>query len=117
MPVTAPSKSPRIGRTPAMLSSAATKCISEVPGLEKQVSTPDAARVITRLSAPFRAISVMSEFLGFFHRRGAEGAEGRREERVQVLPQRHRGTVEGWVRAAGAINIKVSVTIAASPRL
>src|SRR3546814_6756060 len=40
-------------RTPGTWSSAATKCISEVPGLAKQVSTPDASSVRTRLSAPF----------------------------------------------------------------
>src|SRR3954453_13994923 len=34
-------------------SRAATKCISEVPGLLKQTSTPPATSVRTRLSAPF----------------------------------------------------------------
>src|SRR5512138_547859 len=38
---------------PSTRSSAATKCISEVPGLVKQTSTPPATRVWTRLSAPF----------------------------------------------------------------
>src|SRR5882757_9984591 len=38
---------------PSTRSSAATKCISEVPGLAKQTSTPPATRVRTRLSAPF----------------------------------------------------------------
>src|SRR5579863_3779698 len=38
---------------PSTRSSAATKCISEVPGLVKQTSTPPATRVRTRLSAPF----------------------------------------------------------------
>ena len=38
---------------PATRSSAATKCISEVPGLAKQTSTPAPANVLTRLSAPF----------------------------------------------------------------
>src|SRR5271166_1842349 len=38
---------------PGTRSSAATKCISEVPGLQKQVSTPLFSRVWTRLSAPF----------------------------------------------------------------
>src|SRR3982074_1803810 len=41
---------------PGTRSSAATKCISEVPGLEKQVSTPLRSRVCTRLSAPFIAV-------------------------------------------------------------
>src|SRR5262249_48206173 len=38
---------------PSTRSSAATKCISEVPGLAKHTSTPPATRVRTRLSAPF----------------------------------------------------------------
>ena len=38
---------------PGTRSSAATKCISEVPGLQKQVSTPLFSRLWTRLSAPF----------------------------------------------------------------
>src|SRR5262245_16567645 len=38
---------------PGTLSSAATKCISEVPGLVKQTFTPPASSVRTRLSAPF----------------------------------------------------------------
>src|SRR5215468_4744570 len=38
---------------PSTRSSAATKCISEVPGLAKQTSTPPATNVRTRLSAPF----------------------------------------------------------------
>ncbi|BAL79044.1 hypothetical protein S23_58540 [Bradyrhizobium cosmicum] len=38
---------------PGTRSSAATKCISEVPGLEKQMSTPPLTIVRTRLSAPF----------------------------------------------------------------
>src|SRR4051812_11894242 len=45
--------SPRMQRMPGIRSSAATKCISEVPGLVKQVSTPQANKVCTRLSAPF----------------------------------------------------------------
>src|SRR5688500_11942478 len=38
---------------PSTLSSAATKCISEVPGLVKQTFTPFATSVRTRLCAPF----------------------------------------------------------------
>src|SRR5271166_6336007 len=38
---------------PSTLSSAATKCISDVPGLPKQTSTPDPTSVRNRLSAPF----------------------------------------------------------------
>src|SRR5204862_1119165 len=49
---------------PSTRSSAATKCISEVPGLAKQTSTPPATNVRTRLSAPFIA-SPLSTLLGF----------------------------------------------------
>src|ERR1700754_2153439 len=38
---------------PSTRSSAATKCISEVPGLVKQTFTSPATNVRTRLSAPF----------------------------------------------------------------
>src|SRR3977135_2687776 len=38
---------------PSTRSRAATQCISEVPGLAKQTSTPPAPKVRTRLSAPF----------------------------------------------------------------
>src|ERR1700674_1691516 len=41
---------------PATLSSAATKCISDVPGLPKQTSTPDPTSVRKRLSAPFMSV-------------------------------------------------------------
>src|SRR3954464_908446 len=41
---------------PGMRSSAATKCISLVPGFEKQTSTPDPSREWTRLSAPFMTL-------------------------------------------------------------
>src|SRR5262245_57874525 len=44
---------------PGTRSSAATKCISLVPGLAKQVSTPDASSVRTRVSAPFKMGSSM----------------------------------------------------------
>src|SRR3954468_11472634 len=45
---------------PSTRSRAATKCISEVPGFEKQTSTPPATNVRTRLSAPFIACSPLS---------------------------------------------------------
>src|SRR5216110_2200240 len=38
---------------PSTRSSAATKCISEVPGLAKHTLTPPPTKVRTRLSAPF----------------------------------------------------------------
>src|SRR5215212_7427166 len=52
-PVATPSNSPSTHRISPTRSSAATKCISEVPGLAKQISTPAPAKVSTRLSAPF----------------------------------------------------------------
>src|SRR3954466_3779117 len=52
-PVTTPSNRPSTQRMPSTRSRAATKCISEVPGLAKQTSTPPATKVRTRLSAPF----------------------------------------------------------------
>src|SRR5450756_688505 len=50
---------------PSTRSRAATKCISEVPGLAKQTSTPPATRVRTRLSAPFIVRSRPRGFFGF----------------------------------------------------
>ncbi|CCE05985.1 hypothetical protein BRAS3843_1530016 [Bradyrhizobium sp. STM 3843] len=47
---------------PSTRSSAATKCISEVPGLVKHTSTPPATRVRTRLSAPFIIRSVQGRW-------------------------------------------------------
>src|SRR5689334_1213906 len=41
---------------PSTRSSAATKCISEVPGLAKHSSTPPPTSVRTRLSAPFTGV-------------------------------------------------------------
>src|SRR5439155_24652024 len=51
---------------PSMLSSAATKCISDVPGFAKQTSTPLAISVRTRLSAPFMARDRKRGRLDFF---------------------------------------------------
>src|SRR5690606_32655834 len=48
-----PSNSPRTQRMPGTRSSAATKCISDVPGFVKQTSTFESTKVRTRLSAPF----------------------------------------------------------------
>src|SRR6202020_701339 len=53
MPVATPSNRASTGCMPPTLSSAATKCISDVPGFEKQTSTPESTSVRTRLSAPF----------------------------------------------------------------
>ena len=66
---------------PGIRSSAATKCISDVPGLAKHVSTPLASKVWTRLSAPF----IVSGF-------GAVAD--------MISPLRHRFAVAGRLRAA-----------------
>src|SRR3954447_13364617 len=50
---------------PSTRSSAATKCISEVPGLAKQTSTPPATKVRTRLSAPFIVALPFATFLEY----------------------------------------------------
>ena len=50
-----PSNSVSTPRTSGTRSIAATRCISDVPGLAKQTSTPDAASVRSTLSAPFTA--------------------------------------------------------------
>src|SRR5439155_24895446 len=48
--------SPSTQRMRSTLSSAATKCISEVPGLVKHTFTPPPTSVRTRLSAPFMMV-------------------------------------------------------------
>src|SRR5204863_6627585 len=45
---------------PSTRSSAATKCISEVPGLAKHTLTPPPTSVRTKLSAPFIATSPLT---------------------------------------------------------
>ena len=49
---------------PGTRSSAATKCISDVPGLEKQVVTPLFNSECTRLSAPFILVVSPCQRLG-----------------------------------------------------
>src|SRR5262249_5817408 len=57
---------------PSTLSSAATKCISDVPGLVKQTFTPPATSVRARLSAPFIRASVKGFSVG-----GGDGIAGK----------------------------------------
>ena len=52
-PVTTPSNSPSTPRISGTSSSAATKCISEVPGLAKHMSTPESTSVRSSACAPF----------------------------------------------------------------
>src|SRR5258708_6928728 len=52
-PVTTPSNRPSTPRMSGTESNAATKCISEVPGLAKHTSTPASTSVRIRDCAPF----------------------------------------------------------------
>ena len=52
-PVTTPSNRPSTARISGAVSSAATKCISEVPGLVKHTSTPPSTSVRMSACAPF----------------------------------------------------------------
>src|SRR5207237_914860 len=52
-PVATPSNSASTPRISGQVSSAATKCISDVPGLAKQTLTPASTRVWTSARAPF----------------------------------------------------------------
>src|ERR1700693_1954910 len=72
-PVTTPSNSPRTQRILGVRSSAATRWISEVPGLVKQVLTPPSTSVRTSLSAPFMSGCFLS------HRFHYESRKHRRE--------------------------------------
>src|SRR5436305_10151136 len=69
MPVAAPSNRASTVRMPSTRSTAATRCISDVPGLAKHTSTPDPASVRIRLSAPF---TVSSSRRGRWYRFGHE---------------------------------------------
>src|ERR1700730_16932650 len=64
-------------RMPYPLSSAATKCISEVPGLVKHTLTPPATSVRARLSAPFIEVSSGT---GAVVERGHDGLRGHQIE-------------------------------------
>src|SRR5690606_22008695 len=73
MPVTTFSCSPSTHCISGTSSRAATKCISLVPGLAKQVSTPAASSVFTKLIAPFMRSflasgQVAESFAGHRHR-------------------------------------------------
>src|SRR4030081_1467780 len=59
-PVTTPSKRPSTPRISGTVSSAATKCISDVPGLEKHTSTPASPRVRIRACAPFIVLAFVA---------------------------------------------------------
>ena len=52
-PVTTPSNKPKTGLTSGWWSIAATKCISEVPGLAKTTSKPLEIKVFSKASAEF----------------------------------------------------------------
>src|SRR6202049_1217688 len=67
---------------PSTRSRAATKCISEVPGLAKHTSTPPPTRVRTRLSAPFicSAIAPSSASAGRILPGGGTGGKSHRRQ-------------------------------------
>src|SRR5437764_2417684 len=66
---------------PSTRSSAATKCISEVPGLAKHTLTPPPTRVRTRLSAPFIALSPLGGGTRTSCRPAPDGASTPRRQR------------------------------------
>src|SRR5438270_2931359 len=70
-PVATPSNSASTARISGTESRAATKCISEVPGLVKQVVTPASTSVRIRASAPFMAWPVILK---------RDGGSGRRRD-------------------------------------
>src|SRR3954453_4504102 len=76
---------------PSTRSSAATKCISEVPGLAKQASTPPLTSVRTRLSAPF-IVPLPLTFLD----RGAD-------QPLFQLPVTAHGRIAGIASSAGVV--------------
>src|SRR5580698_7699021 len=84
MPVTAPSKRPSTTRIPSTLSSAATKCISDVPGLPKQTSTPDPTSVLKRLSAPF--MTILPHLRWYASDEGAQSRDGLADDQRVHLP-------------------------------
>src|SRR6516164_5810598 len=87
---------------PSTRSRAATKCISEVPGLVKQTSTPPATRVRTRLSAPFIRSTPVREVGSF-------------DQRVLQADQPLFGAfVKGDADKAVATECKAGLTIAAA---
>src|SRR5258707_15579155 len=59
-----PSKRVSTPRIWGTVSRAATKCISEVPGLAKHTSTPPSTSVRIRACAPFIATSLVKENAG-----------------------------------------------------
>src|SRR5690606_8734408 len=90
MPVTTFSCRPSTHFMPGTWSSAATKCISLVPGLAKQVSTPAASSVFTRLFAPF----ILSSSRGFIFTR-CRGARHRRTEHIGSNADQHHSAAKG----------------------
>src|ERR1700761_8949045 len=84
-PVATPSNRHSTLRIRSLPPSAARKCISDVPGLAKQMSTPWSTSVLTRLSAPFIADpSVAGHLAGQAH--DAIGAlRGGQQDAVALL--------------------------------
>ena len=74
---------------PSTLSRAATKCISDVPGLVKQTSTLEATRVRTRLSAPFILDMEVSPWIFFGFRLEWRLEGGQRRDKTGSSHQQH----------------------------
>src|SRR5690606_37811027 len=97
-PVTAPSNSPRPPRTPGVPSSAATTCISEVPGFAKQVVSPLCSSVASRESVPFTGAPLS---------RPAGPTSGGRENRAAVHACRRCVAIVAHEQAeAGAVSAR-----------
>src|SRR3954471_16797122 len=77
-PGATPSNSARIARISGTESSAATKCISDVPGLVKQVVTPPSTSVRSRAWAPLGIASALPHREGRLVERGTVDAADRR---------------------------------------
>src|SRR3954452_1419747 len=89
-PEATPSNSASTGRTSGTRSSAATRCISDVPGLAKQARTPAAASVRSTLSAPViasvpRTATMPEPIVGQMPRRPDEARLARRRALVPEI--------------------------------
>src|SRR4029077_6620790 len=99
---------------PSTRSSAATKCISEVPGLAKHTLTPPPTKVRTRLSAPFIRPSPILCHLGACL---LPHAASRRPMPVRVLNNRAPGAVYGILLRKPLARPLSGLLMHAAPRL
>src|SRR4051812_17317893 len=106
-PVTTPSNRPSTQRMPSTRSSAATKCISDVPGLAKQTSTPPATRVRTRLSAPFIIPLPFHPARLSRNRRSIIVRDGSQRAKPQCS-HRHTDNIPSWLTRVGYCKLKAT---------